>query len=188
MPQVAAVYIHGNPASYIYNLRPKYNVVMAQALNKADEKGLTTVCVDALAQFLVLQDGCRARDTYDNRALFARYLVNALLLMDREIMAARVRPGVDALVQLFRRDDNTFKPNAETQKIGAYGSVDQRTQDEQEARIQARINARSPGQPVAIKHGSGLIGASLRPIGRSSRGALKSKRDVRRDCSARPGV
>ena len=179
MPQVAAVHIHGNPASYIYNLHPKYNVVMTQALNNADEKGLTTVCVDALAQFLVLQDGCHARDTCDNRALFARCLVNTLLLMDREIMAARVRPGpgVDALVHLFRHDDNTFKPNAETQKIGAeMAASTKRIQDEQEARIQARINARSSGQPVAIKHGSGLIEASLRPIGgRSSRGALKSK-------------
>ncbi|CAE7514517.1 unnamed protein product, partial [Symbiodinium pilosum] len=45
MPQVSAVHIHSNPASYIYNLRPEYNVVMMQALNEADAKGLTTVCV-----------------------------------------------------------------------------------------------------------------------------------------------
>ena len=53
MPQVSAVHIHSNPASYTYNLRPEYNVVMTQALNEADAKGLTTVCIDALAQFLV---------------------------------------------------------------------------------------------------------------------------------------
>ena len=93
--------------------------MVTQALNEADEKGLTTVCIDTLAQFLVLQDGYHARDTYDNHALFVRYLVNTLLLMDREIMAARLRPGVDALVHLFGHDDNTFKPNEETQKIGA---------------------------------------------------------------------
>ena len=85
-----------------------------------------------------------------NRALFVRYLVNTLLLMDREIQAARLRPGVDALVRLFRHDDNTFKPNEETQKIGAETAASiTRMQDEQEARIPARINARSSGQPVA---------------------------------------
>ena len=34
MPQVSAVHIHSNPASYIYNLRPEYNVVMTQALGR----------------------------------------------------------------------------------------------------------------------------------------------------------
>ena len=150
MPQVAAVHIHSNPASYICGLRPKYDVVMTQGLNEADEKGMTTVCVDTLAQFLVLQDGCHAKDTYDNRALFARYLVNTLLLMDHEIQAARLRPGIDALVRAFRHEDKAFKPNEETQRIGAdMAATIKRIQDEQEAQIQARINARSSGQPVA---------------------------------------
>ena len=179
MPQVSAVHIHSNPSSYIYNLRPEYNVVMTQALNEADEKGMTTVCVDTLAQLLVLQDGYHARDTCDNRALFAHYLVNTLLLMDREIQAARLRPGIDALMHTFRHDGKAFKPNEATQKIGEeMAATIKRIQDEQEAQIQARINARSSGQPVAsvaIKSGSGLTEAVPRPIGRSKRGALKLK-------------
>ena len=119
MPQVSAVHIHSNQASYIYNLRPEYNVVMTQALNEADAKGLTTVCIDALAQFLVFQDGYHARDTYENRAHFSRYLSNTLLLLDREVVASRLRPGVDALVHHLRHSDETFRPMEETQRIGA---------------------------------------------------------------------
>ena len=150
MPQVSAVHIHSNPASYIYNLHPEYNVVMTQALNEADSRGITTVCIDALAQFLVFQDGYHARDTYENRAHFSRYLSNTLLLLDREVVASRLRPGVDALVHHFRHSDEHFKPNEETQRIGAeMAAAIKRLQDEEEARIQARVQASSSGQPVA---------------------------------------
>ena len=123
---------------------------VTQALNEADAKGLTTVCVDALAQFLVFQDGYHARDTYENRAHFSRCLSNTLLLLDREVVASRLRPGVDALVHHFRHSDETFRPNDETQRIGAEMTATiKRLQDKEEARIQARIQARSSGQPVA---------------------------------------
>ena len=132
------------------NLHPEYNVVVTQALNEADAKGITTVCIDALAQFLVFQDGYHARDTYENRAHFSRYLSNTLLLLDREVVASRLRPGVDALVHHFRRSDEHFQPNEETKRIGAEMTATiKRLQDEEEARIQARIQARSSGQPVA---------------------------------------
>ena len=131
-------------------MHPEYNVVMTQALNEADSKGLTTVCIDALAQFLVFQDGYHARDTYENRAHFSRYLINTLLLLDREVVASRLRHGVDALVHHFRHNDDTFRPNEETQRIGAEMTATiKRLQDEEEARIQARIQTRSSGQPVA---------------------------------------
>ena len=150
MPQVSAVYILSNPASYIYNLHPEYNAVMAQALNEADAKGFSTICIDSLAQFLVFQDGYHARVTYENRVHISRYLSKTLLLLDREVAASRLRPGADALVHLFRHDDDSFKPNEETQRIGAEMTATiKRIQDEEEVRIQARINARSSGQPLA---------------------------------------
>ena len=98
----------------------------------------------------MFQDGYHARDTYENRAHFSRYLSNTLLLLDREVVASRLRPGVDALVHHFRHHDDTFRPNEERQRIGAEMTATiKRLQDEEEARIQARINARSSGQPVA---------------------------------------
>ena len=118
MPQVSAVHMHSNPASYIYNLHPEYNVVMTQALNEADSRGLTTVCIDALAQFLVFQDGYHARDTYENRAHFSRYLINTLLLLDREVVASRLRPGVDALVHHF---PTTMTLSGQMRKLSASG-------------------------------------------------------------------
>ena len=103
--------------------------------------------MDSLAQFLVFQDGYHARDTYENRAHFSQCLSN---ILDREVVASRLRPGVDALVHHFRHDDDTFRPNEETQRIGAEMTATiKRLQGEEEARIQARINARSSGQPVA---------------------------------------
>ena len=150
MPQVAAVHIHSNPDAHIYNLRPECNIVMTQALNEADAKGLSTVCINALAEHLVFQDGYRARDTYENRARMSRYLVNTPLLLDREVVAKRLRPGVNVLVHEFRHDDASFRPNAETEHIGQeMTAAIKRIQDEEEARIQARIKARSSGQPVA---------------------------------------
>ena len=74
MPQVSAVRIHSNPASYTYGLHPEYNVVMTQALEEAASKGL--------------QDGYHARDTYENRAHIVRYLNNMLLLLDRKVVAS----------------------------------------------------------------------------------------------------
>ena len=152
-------------------LRPEYNVVMTQALNEADSKGLTTVCIDALAQFLVFQDGYHARDTYENRAHFSRYLSNTLLLLDREVVASRLCPGVDALVHHFRHNDDTFRPNEETQRIGAEMTATiKRLQDEEEARIQARIQTRR------------LTGTSPRPTAHwNEQRRAEIKRDMQRD-------
>ena len=78
MPNVAAVHIHGNPQSFVYGLHPDYNVVVAQAFNEMELRpGLTTACVDQLASFLVLQDGFRACDIWENRCLFGRYMTSA---------------------------------------------------------------------------------------------------------------
>ena len=97
----------------------------------------------------MFQDGYHARDTYENRAHFSRYLSNTLLLLDREVVASRLRPGVDALVHHFHHNDDTFRPNEETQRIGAEMTATiKRLQDEEEARIQARIQTRSSGQPL----------------------------------------
>ena len=150
MPQVAAVHIHSNPDAFIYNLHPEYNVVMTQALNEAEMKGLVTVCINSLAENLVFQDGYHARDTHENRARMSRYLVSTLLLLDREVVAKRLRPGVDALVHAFRHDDASFKHTPESERICQEMTASiKRIQDEEEVRIQARIAARSSGQPVA---------------------------------------
>ena len=109
MPQVAAVQVHGNPQPYIYGLHPEYNIVVTQAFNELDSKRETTVCIDPLAQFLLFQDGYHARDTWENRMYAGRYLLNVLILMDAEIVAKRLRPGVDAMIWRYRCDLSKFK-------------------------------------------------------------------------------
>ena len=113
-------------------------------------KGLVTVCINSLAENLVFQDGYHARDTHENRARMSRYLVSTLLLLDREVVAKRLRPGVDALVHAFRHDDASFKHTPESERVCQEMTASiKRIQDEEEARIQARVAARSSGQPVA---------------------------------------
>ena len=70
--------------------------------------------------------------------------------MDREIVAKRLRPGVDALLPSFRYIEGAYSSNPETQRIGEEMAAEiKRLQDEEEKHLKAKIAARSSGQPVA---------------------------------------